>query len=45
VVKLQFFRLAKQAIQTVCTWKFAPARRDETPVPMRVIVEAIFRLF
>ena len=45
VVKPLFFGLAEQAIQTVRTWKFGPALRDGTPVPVRVIVEVNFRLY
>jgi len=45
VVRPLSFGLAEQAIQTVRTWKFQPATRDGTPVPVRVMVEVSFRLF
>jgi TonB family protein len=45
VVKPLSFGLAEQAIKTVRTWKFGPAMRDGTPVPVRVMVEVTFRLF
>jgi TonB family protein len=37
--------LDEKALETVRTWKFKPALRNGSPVPVRVIVEVIFRLF
>ncbi len=37
--------LDENAEQTVRTWKFKPAMRNNTPVPVRVSVEVSFRLF
>jgi TonB family protein len=37
--------LDEKALETVRTWKFKPALRNGTPVPVRVIVEVSFRLF
>jgi TonB family protein len=37
--------LDEKATETVRTWKFKPALRNGTPVPVRVIVEVSFRLF
>jgi TonB family protein len=37
--------LDEKATETVRTWKFKPAMRNATPVPVRVIVEVSFRLF
>jgi len=37
--------LDEKATETVRTWKFKPALRNNVPVPVRVIVEVSFRLF
>ena len=37
--------LDEKAVTTVRTWKFHPARRNNTPVAVRVSVEITFRLF
>lgn len=37
--------LDENAVRTVRTWKFRPAMRNGTPVPVRVMVEVTFRLF
>jgi TonB family protein len=37
--------LDEKAVETVRTWRFKPAMRNGTPVPVRVIVEVSFRLF
>jgi TonB family protein len=37
--------LDEKATETVRTWKFKPAMRNASPVPVRVIVEVSFRLF
>lgn len=37
--------LDEKALETVKTWKFKPALRNGTPVPVRVMVEVSFRLF
>jgi TonB family protein len=37
--------LDEKALETVRTWKFKPALRNGSPVPVRVIVEVTFRLF
>ena len=37
--------LDEKAQETVRTWRFKPAMRNGTPVPVRVIVEVSFRLF
>jgi TonB family protein len=37
--------LDEKALETVRTWKFKPALRNGSPVPVRVIVEVSFRLF
>jgi TonB family protein len=37
--------LDQNALRTVHTWKFKPATRNGTPVPVRVEVEVTFRLF
>jgi TonB family protein len=36
--------LDERAVETVKTWKFKPAMRNGTPVPVRVMVEVAFRL-
>jgi TonB family protein len=45
VVKPLGLGLDEKAMETVRTWKFKPAMRNGTPVPVRVIVEVSFRLF
>jgi TonB family protein len=37
--------LDQNALRTVRTWKFKPATRNGTPIPVRVEVEVTFRLF
>jgi protein TonB len=37
--------LDEKALETVRTWKFKPAQRNGTPVPVHVMVEVSFRLF
>jgi TonB family protein len=45
VVKPLGLGLDERALRTVRTWKFKPAARNGTPVPVRVMVEVSFRLF
>jgi len=45
VVKPLGLGLDERAVETVRTWKFTPAKRAGTPVPVRVMVEVTFRLF
>ncbi len=45
VVKPLGLGLDEKAVETVRTWKFKPAMRNGTPVPVRVMVEVSFRLF
>jgi len=45
VVKPLGLGLDEKAVETVRTWKFKPALRNNTPVPVRVMVEVSFRLF
>ncbi len=45
VVKPLGLGLDEKAIEAVKTWKFKPALRNGTPVPVRVMVEVTFRLF
>ncbi len=45
VVKPLGLGLDENAVQTVKTWKFLPAKRNGAPVPVRVMVEVTFRLF
>jgi TonB family protein len=45
VVKPLGLGLDEKAVETVRTWKFKPALRSGTPVPVRVMVEVQFRLF
>jgi len=44
VVKPLGFGLDENAVETVKTWKFNPAMRLGTPVPVRVMVQVTFRL-
>jgi len=37
--------LDEKAVETVRTWKFKPALRNGSPVPVHVMVEVSFRLF
>ena len=37
--------LDEKAIETVRTWRFAPAMKDGLPVPVQVSIEVNFRLF
>lgn len=37
--------LDQNALRTAWTWKFKPATRAGSPVPVRVTVEVAFRLF
>jgi TonB family protein len=45
VVKPLGLGLDEKAVETVRTWKFKPAMKNNTPVPVRVSVEVSFRLF
>ena len=45
VVKPLGLGLDEKAVETVRTWKFKPALKNSTPVPVRVMVEVSFRLF
>jgi periplasmic protein TonB len=45
VVRRLGLGLDENAENTVKTWKFKPAMRNGTPVPVRVMVEVSFRLF
>lgn len=45
VVKPLGLGLDEKAVEAVKTWKFKPALRNGTPVPVRVMVEVSFRLF
>ncbi len=45
VVKPLGLGLDEKAMETVKTWKFKPAQRNGTAVPVRVMVEVSFRLF
>jgi periplasmic protein TonB len=45
IVKPLGMGLDENALHTVKTWKFKPALRNGTPVPVRVMVEVQFRLF
>ncbi len=45
VVKPLGMGLDEKAVESVRTWKFKPAMRNGTPVPVRVMVEVSFRLF
>ncbi len=44
VVKPLGLGLDEKAVEAVHTWKFKPAMRNSTPVPVRVTVEISFRL-
>lgn len=45
VVKPLGMGLDQNAVKTVKTWKFKPAMRNGSPVPVKVMVEVQFRLF
>jgi TonB family protein len=45
VIKPLGLGLDEKAAETVKTWKFKPAMRNGTPVPVQVTVEVSFRLF
>jgi TonB family protein len=45
VVKALGLGLDEKAVETVKTWKFKPAQKNGTAVPVRVMVEVSFRLF
>ena len=45
VVKPLGMGLDENALRTVKTWKFKPAMRNGSPVPVKVMVEVSFRLF
>ena len=45
VVKPLGLGLDEKAIETVRTWKFKPAMKNSSPVPVKVSVEVSFRLF
>ena len=44
VVKPLGYGLDEKAVETVKTWRFNPATKDGTPVPVRVMVEVSFKL-
>ena len=44
VVKPLGLGLDEKAVETVKTWKFKPALKNGTPVPVHVMVEVSFRL-
>ena len=39
------YGLDQKAVETVKTWKFKPATRNGTPVPVRLLTEVTFRLY
>ncbi len=45
VIKPLGLGLDEKAVETVRTWKFKPALKNGTPVPVQVTVEVSFRLF
>ena len=45
IVKPLGLGLDAKALETIRTWKFQPAMRNGTPVPVRVMIEVSFRLF
>jgi TonB family protein len=45
VIKPLGLGLDEKAVETVKTWKFKPAMKNSSPVPVRVSVEVSFRLF
>ncbi len=45
VIKPLGLGLDEKALETVKTWKFKPAMKNGTPVPVQVTVEVSFRLF
>lgn len=45
VVKPLGMGLDEKAVETVKTWKFKPALKNGSPVPVKVMVEVSFRLF
>lgn len=45
VIKPLGLGLDEKAVEGVRTWKFKPAMKNSTPVPVRVSVEVSFRLF
>lgn len=45
VVKPLGLGLDEKAVETVRTWKFKPAMKNQVAVPVRVMVEVSFRLF
>lgn len=45
VVKPLGLGLDEKAVGSVTTWKFKPAMRNGTPVPVQMLVEVTFRLF
>jgi len=45
VVKPLGVGLDEQALETVRTWKFKPAKRGGVPIPVRVMVEVNFKLY
>jgi TonB family protein len=44
VVKPLGLGLDEKAIETIKTWKFKPGLRNGTPVPVRIMVNVMFRL-
>ncbi len=45
VVKPLGLGLDEKAVETIRTWRFKPALRNGSPVPVRMLVEVSFRLF
>jgi TonB family protein len=45
IVKPVGMGLDEKAVEKVQTWKFKPGMRDGSPVPVRVMLEIMFRLF
>jgi TonB family protein len=45
VVRSLGMGLDEKALETVRTWRFAPARKDGQPVPVQVNIEISFRLY
>jgi len=44
IVKPLGLGLDARALESIRTWKFRPAARDGTPIPVRVMIEVSFRL-
>jgi len=45
VVKPLGLGLDEKAVDTIKTWKFKPGLKNGTPVPVKMMVEVVFRLF